>query len=297
MNSITMAEIDDPVRPEPAACAATLTLETAGGRYAYRRLGHPRRTPLVLLNRFRGTMDDWDPAFLDRVAAHRDVILFDNLGVARSGGTAPATLEGWAENVVAFVRGLGLAQADLLGFSFGGLVAQELTLRRPELVRRLLLVGSGAGHVDGANVNPEAIAVATKPVNTDEDFLFLFFRDTPTSQAAGRAYLARLRARDDAFEALVSALTWDAMLTAANGVSTAETSLLTRVGAIRHPVLVANGIEDIMIPTYQSYALAQAMPGARLSIYPDSGHAFLFQYPDAFGDEVVRFLADEEAPP
>ncbi|RWE57349.1 MAG: alpha/beta hydrolase [Mesorhizobium sp.] len=279
-----------------AACVETRTLDVGGVAYAYRTLGTPSGTPLVLLNRFRGTMDEWDPAFLNHVAASRCVVIFDNAGVARSGGEAPLRMTDWAKNAGAFIDGIGFKQVDLLGFSFGGLVAQELTLQRPDLVRRLVIAGSGAGYVEGANLNPKAIEVATKPANTDEDFLYLFFKDTQTSQAAGRAHLARLRERKDAFAKLVSEKTWKAMLSAGSDVGRPETSLLNRVGAIRQPVLVANGIEDIMIPTFQSYALAQAIPNARLVIYPDSGHGFLFQYPREFGDEVTRFLGEESQP-
>jgi pimeloyl-ACP methyl ester carboxylesterase len=267
-----------------------------GVPYAYRSLGRPSGTPLVLLNRFRGTMDEWDPAFLDHVAAGRHVIVFDAAGVARSGGEAPARLSGWARNAAAFIEALGFRQVDLLGFSFGGLVAQELTLQRPDLVRRLAIVGSGAGYVEGANLRAKALEVATKPVNDDGDFLYLFFKDTPTSQAAGRDHLARLRLRADALSERVGETAWKAMLSAGSDVGTPDTSLLRRVGAIRQPVLVANGNEDVMIPTYQSYALAQAIPNARLIVYPDSGHAFLFQYPREFGDELLRFLGAEARP-
>ncbi|QRM31415.1 alpha/beta fold hydrolase [Microvirga sp. VF16] len=279
-----------------ASCVGTQTVGISGIPYAYRSLGNPSGTPLILINRFRGTMDEWDPAFLDHVAAGRHVIIFDNAGVARSGGEAPARMADWATNAAKFIEALGYRQVDVLGFSFGGLVAQELTLQRPELVRRLIIVGSGAGYVEGANLRAKAIEVATKPVNTDEDFLYLFFKETPTSQAAGREHLARLRLRADAFSERVSEKAWKAMLSAGSDVGTPETSLLRRVGSIRQPVLVANGNEDVMIPTYQSYALAQAIPNARLIIYPDSGHAFLFQYPKEFGDEVMRFLGPEVQP-
>jgi pimeloyl-ACP methyl ester carboxylesterase len=279
-----------------ASCVGTQTVNVGGVPYAYRSLGKPSGTPLVLVNRFRGTMDEWDPAFLDHVAAGRHVIIFDNAGVARSGGEAPARMGDWARNAAGFIEALGYRQVDVLGFSFGGLVAQELTLQRPELVRKLIIVGSGAGYVEGANLRARAIEVATKPVNTDEDFLYLFFKDTPTSQAAGRSHLARLRLRPDAFSERVSEKTWKAMLSAGGDVGTPDTSLLRRVGAIRQPVLIANGNEDVMIPTYQSYALAQAIPNARLIVYPDSGHAFLFQYPREFGDEVLRFLGTEMRP-
>ncbi|WP_144186305.1 alpha/beta fold hydrolase [Elioraea rosea] len=243
-----------------------------------------------MVNRFRGSLDHWDPAFLDRIADKRHVVIFDNAGVARSSGEASLRLSGWADSAATFIRALGHDQVDLLGFSFGGLVSQELTLRHPALVRRLVIVGSGAGHVQGAPLQRKAIEIATKPFNSDADFLYLFFKDTPTSQAAGRAHLARLQQRADAFAAEVSEAAWKAMLSAGSDVGTPETSLLTRVGAITQPVLVANGNDDVMIPTFQSYALAQALPNARLVIYPDSGHAFMFQYPTTFGDEVVRFL-------
>jgi pimeloyl-ACP methyl ester carboxylesterase len=276
-----------------AACVETRFAAVGQVSYAYRSLGEPVGVPLVLLNRFRGTMDEWDPAFLDRIAQHRHVVIFDNVGVARTNGVASPRLQGWADGAADLVTALGYDSVDIMGFSFGGLVAQELTLRHPELVRRLVIVGSGAGYVEGANLRPSAIEIATRPVNTDEDFLALFFRDTPASQAAGRAHLSRLRQRSDAFAELVSADTWKAMLSAGGDVGTAETSLLTRSGAIRQPTLIANGVEDAMIPTYQSYALAQVIPNARLSIYPDSGHAFMFQYPEQFGDDVVRFLSEE----
>ncbi len=279
-----------------ASCVETQKISVNGISFAYRSLGNPTGTPLVLINRFRGTMDEWDPAFLDHVAAGRHVIIFDNAGVARSGGEAPARMADWAANAAKFIEALGYRQVDVLGFSFGGLVAQELTLQRPEIVRRLIIVGSGAGYVEGANLGAKAIEIATKPVNTDVDFLYLFFKETPTSQAAGREHLARLRLRADALSERVSEKAWKAMLSAGSDVGTPDTSLLRRVGSIRQPVLIANGNEDVMIPTYQSYALAQAIPNARLIIYPDSGHAFLFQYPREFGDEVLRFLGPEELP-
>jgi len=275
------------------SCAETRFVDAGGVRYAWRRVGQPsQKPPLIMLHRFRGTMDEWDPAFIDALARDREVILFDNVGVARTNGVASDRLVGWADGAATFIEALGYRQADVFGFSFGGLVAQELAYRRPELVRRLIIAGSGAGFVENANVRAEAIAVATRPVNTDEDFLYLFFRQTPSSQAAGRAHLDRLRAREDAFATLVSERTWRSMLSAGSDVGSAETSLLNRAPTLTKPVLVANGVEDVMIPTFQSYALAQALPNARLIIYPDSGHAFMFQHVEAFAAEVNRFLEE-----
>lgn len=276
------------------ACVETRFVEAGGVRYAYRVVGDAEGPPLVMMNRFRGTMDEWDPAFVDRLADARTVILFDNAGVARSSGAPSPHLVGWADSTAAFVTALGYEQVDVLGFSLGGLMAQELAHRHPGLVRRLIIAGSGAGYVEGHNVRPEAMVIATKPVNVDEDFLTLFFRHTPTSQAAGRAHLARLRQRADAYSVRVSEPAWKAMLSAASDVGTPETSLLKRAPDLDIPVLVANGVDDVMIPTYQSFALAQALPNATLIIYPDSGHAFMFQYPEVFADAVKAFL-DERA--
>jgi pimeloyl-ACP methyl ester carboxylesterase len=275
--------------------AATQYVDVAGQRIAYRRIGPATGVPLLLLNRFRGTMDHWDPRLIDRIAAQRPVLMFDQPGFARSTGQAPDSLPGFAASAAQVVRALGHSQVDVLGFSMGGTVALQFALDHPGLLRRLVVAGSGPGFVPHVPPGEEAGTppvwqAATKPVNDDADFLFLFFENTPSSQAAGRAYLARLAQRSDAFAQQVEAGAWQAQLKSAMAVGSESTSLLPRLGTIRHPVLVANGRHDIMVPTYASYAMAQAMPDARLVVYPDAGHGFLFQHADDFADEVLRFL-------
>jgi pimeloyl-ACP methyl ester carboxylesterase len=158
-----------------------------------------------------------------------------------------------------------------------------------------VVAGSGPGHVPGLPQDPDVSSpavwqVATKPVNDDEDFLFLFFEPTATSQQAGRDHLARLRQRPDAFARQVEAAAWQAQLASALALQDPASSLLPRLGAVRQPVLVANGRHDTMVATYASYAMAQALPDATLVLYPDAGHGFLFQYPERFGGDVLRFL-------
>lgn len=277
------------------ATAATTFVDIDGQRIAYRRIGAGTGVPLLLLNRFRGTMDHWDPLLIDRIAAQRPVLMFDQPGFARSTGQAPDALPAFAAVAAKLVRTLGHGQVDVLGFSMGGTVALQFVLDHPGLVRRLIVAGSGPGFVPHVPPGGEAGAgpvwqVATKPVNDDADFLFLFFENTPGSQTAGRDYLARLRQRADAFAQQVDAAAWQAQLKSALAVGSEATSLLPRLSTVRQPVLVANGRRDIMVPTYASYAMAQALPNARLLIYPDSGHGFLFQYPEDFADEVLRFL-------
>ncbi|MDQ8020800.1 MAG: alpha/beta hydrolase [Moraxellaceae bacterium] len=277
------------------ATAETRVIDVDGNAIAYRDIGSSRGTPLLLLNRFRGTMDNWDPKLIDKLATERRVVMFDQPGFARSQGTPQDSLPQFAASAVAVARRLGIEKFDLLGFSMGGTVALQVLLDHPQRVRRAVIAGSAPGHVPGevpSNVaaGAEVWTVAMKPVNVDEDFLFLFFEQTPTSQRAGREYLARLTQRKDAFAKLVDATAWQAQLKSASAVHTPQTSLLPRLKEIAHPVLVANGRHDIMAPTYASYAMAQALPQGWLKIYPDSGHGFLFQYPDEFGEDVLRFL-------
>lgn len=276
------------------ASAATQTIEIDGARIAYRAIGPRAGVPLLLLNRFRGTMDDWDPALIDPISVERPVLMFDQPGFSRSSGAAPETPAAFAAHAARLVRALGHAQVDVLGFSMGGTIALQFALDHPTLLRRLIVAGSGPGHVPDVPatlpVTEQVWPVATKPVNDDADFLFLFFENTPASQAAGRAYRERLRQRADAHAQPVDMLAWQAQLRSAMSLGSESSTLLPRLAAITQPVLVANGRRDIMVPTYASFAMAQVLPDARLLIYPDSGHGFLFQYPQDFADEVLRFL-------
>lgn len=277
------------------AAAQTHVIDVGGNSISYRDVGAKKGVPLLLINRFRGTMDNWDPKLIDRIATERRVIMFDQPGFARSTGTPPDNLRLFASTAVEVAKKLGVERFDVLGFSMGGTVALQLLLDSPASVRRAIIAGSTPGFVPGdvpANkaAGNEVWSVATKPVNSDEDFLFLFFEPTETSQKAGREYLARLTQRKDAFLKQVDAAAWQAQLKSASGVRDASTSLLSRLKEIQQPVLVANGHHDIMAPTYASFAMAQELPNARLKIYPDAGHGFLFQYPDEFGEDVLRFL-------
>lgn len=281
--------------PAGIASAPTQLVELGGNAIAYRDVGPRTGTPLLLVNRFRGTMDHWDPRLIDKIASERRVLMFDQPGFARSTGTPPDSLPLFAATAVELATRLGIDQFDVLGFSMGGTVALQLTLDHPKRVRRAIIAGSLPGHVPGdvpsnRPAGAEVWQVATKPVNSDEDFLFLFFEPSASSQRAGRDYLARLTARKDAFVKQVDARAWQAQLKAASSVRDAHSSLLSRLKEIAQPVFVANGRHDIMAPTYASFAMAQELPNAWLKIYPDSGHGFLFQYPDEFGEDVLRFL-------
>jgi len=269
----------------------TQFVEAGGVRFAYRRFGAAAGVPLVWLNRFRGTIDHWDPALLEVVARERPVIVFDNAGVGASSGSVAPDIAGAARDAAAFIDALRLEQVDLLGWSMGGTIAQRLALDRPGLVRRIVLAGTGPGGVPEAPRTPEKVwQVAAKAVNDDEDFLYLFFADTPTSRAAGLASLRRLDRRLATSRASVSPESWKVQAGAIAAWAAGKDSAYARLAEIRAPALVANGANDVMIHAYHSYAMSQRLPHAQLLLYPDAGHGFLFQYPDHFGRQVNEFL-------
>lgn len=277
--------------PETYETTPTRFVEANGIRSAYRRLGKESGTPLVCLQHFRGTLDNWDPAVVNGLATDRPVILFDNAGIARSGGQTPDTVAQMARHALAVIQALGLRQVDLLSFSLGGFVAQQVTLDRPDLIRRVILAGTGPQGGEGfAPFSPEVQAVAARDVPKPEDLLVLFFTPTETSQAAGRAFLGRLGARKEDREPPSTPQVRDAQLAAIQAWGTPHGERYARLREIKHPVLVVNGMHDAMIPTINAYILAQHLPNAQLILYPDAGHGSLFQYPALFVEHASLFL-------
>jgi pimeloyl-ACP methyl ester carboxylesterase len=271
--------------------APTRFVDANGVRYAYRRFGDGPALPLICLQHFRGGLDNWDPQVTDGLAEGRSVILFNNAGVASSGGDPADTIEGMALHVVAFVEALGLDRFDLLGFSTGGFVAQQLVHDRPDLVRRLILAGTGPQGGEGMLVySPPAYSHATREVPVQEDFLYLFFSPTETSQAASKAFYVRRHARaDQDSPTSLRAMAAQAKAISAWGAAP-EHGRYSRLKEVHHPVLVVNGRTDIMVPTINSYILQQHLPNAELILYPDAGHGAIFQYPDMFVRDARQFL-------
>ena len=272
--------------------ASTERVMAANGiEYAYRDLGKSE-VPLVLLQHFRGNLDNWDPALVDELAAERRVIAFDNVGVGGTTGTTPNTVEAMAHDAIAFLEALELRQVDLLGFSIGSFVAQEIALVRPDLLRRVVLASSapqGAAGMHGWA--PEVIGAVGAPETTPQGYISVFFAPTDTSreagqQAAGRIFGGRTSDRDEPTTWQTRQAQYDAVC--AWGIP--NHSLLERVAAIDLPVFVANGDSDPMILPRYSYLLAGLLPNARVTIYPDSAHGFLFQHHEEFAADVHVFL-------
>ena len=280
-------------QPASLADPADVThIGAASGGFGYRRFGVESGVPLILVTRFRGTIDHWDPALLEVLARERDLILVDYPGVNTSDGSTPATVRGLGDGIAEFISALGLERADLLGWSLGGYVVQDLTLNHPGLVRRLVVAASGPGAVPGTPAPPARLwEAARRPVNDDDDFLYMFFPDTPDGRQAGLASLRRLDARLAASGADTDPGSVAAQAAALTGWGKGEDTAWERLAELRLPVLVGAGAQDHMMHPFGAYSMAQRLPNAKIMIYTDSGHGFLFQHADDFGEEVLRFLS------
>lgn len=271
--------------------APTQYAEAGRTRFAYRRFGIPGRPPLVFFQHFMGTLDDHDPALSDAFASDREVILFNNTGVASSTGTVPDTIEAMARDAITFTDALGLTTIDIVAHSMGGLVAQEATLARPDLVRRLVLVGTGPRGGEGLGALPAWVAelFTRKYEQQEEMWLPILFAPTQTSQAAGRAYVERILTRADR-DTPVSDQSIAAQRAALAAYGAAKDPSYAHLKGLELPVLVVNGSDDIVIPTINSYILQQFLPSAELILYPDANHGSHFQYPQLFTRHTRIFL-------
>jgi len=276
-----------------ASNAPTLYVDVSGTRYAYRRFGNSTGgLPLLCLQHFTGTLDNWDPAIVDVLAEDREIILFENAGVGRSGGEVPTSIAQMAGHVLRFIDALSLDKIHILGFSLGGFLAQEIAIARPALIERLIISGSAPEGGAGAGMDrPELIAIYTDddmPMN--EKLKRLFFPVTPTGQAAADAFVDRLEKRGAERDLPASPQVAPAQLQAMIAWANWTGDIAKKLSRIPHPVLVTNGDNDIMIPTRNSFALAEGLPNATLIVYPNSGHGALFQYAPTYVAHVRDFL-------
>ena len=269
-----------------------LTSAANGIDYAYRDAGDGG-VPLVLLQHFRGNLDNWDPELIDALASGRRVITVDNAGVGGSTGTTPDTVEQMARDAIAFLAAMDLGQVDLLGFSIGSFVAQQIALTRPDAVRRLVLASSapqGAAGMHGWA--PDVIGAVGTPQTSPQEYLGVFFAPSPTSRQAGQEVLGRIYGRTQDRDMATTWATREAQYDAVCTWGIPDHALLQRVGCLEMPVFVANGDSDRMILPHYSHLLAGLIPQARVKIYPDSAHGFLFQHHAEFAADVAAFLGN-----
>lgn len=269
--------------------APTQFIEAKGIRFAYRHFGKTGGVPLIFNQHFRGTMDYWDPAVTDGLAKTREVILFNNAGVSSSSGEVPKSFQEMGANAIAFIRAFGLSKVDVLGFSIGGFVAQEIARQGADLVRRLILVGTGPRGVDlSTSKSAEIFAGTYDP--PEHLWLAVHFTPSRSSRAAGLAFLKRKLQRKDR-DPEVSADAAAAQREAIGKYAVRGDDVLDYLREIRQPTLIVQGSNDVIIPTINSYILQQNLPNAQLVLYPDANHGSFYQYPELFVAQANQFLS------
>jgi pimeloyl-ACP methyl ester carboxylesterase len=267
-------------------------VEANGIRFAYRRFGAGNGVPLVFFQHFVGNLDDHDPAISDGFAGDREVILFNNTGVASTSGVVPDTIEQMATDAGTFIDALGLKTVDLVGHSMGGLIAQQVAIQRPDLARRLVLVGTGPrGGVGIGETPPQTAALFGVKLPRQEDmWLPILFAPTETSQKLGREYIERIVTRKDRDDSPFGEQVFAGQGTAIHTYGATKDPAYAILKNITIPVLVVNGTDDTIIATINSYILQQFLPDAELIIYPNANHGSHFQYPDRFVTHTKLFL-------
>jgi pimeloyl-ACP methyl ester carboxylesterase len=276
--------------------APTQFIQTRDQKYAYRRFGGGTARPLLCLQHFTGTLDNWDPAVTDPLASEREVILFENAGLGRSSGAVPGTIAGMAKHALAFLDALDLSTCDVLGFSLGGMVAQQMVLERPAIFRRMILVGTAPrGGEDIMHLDKPSLAKHLADPNLHGYAVLqkIFFAPTDSSQAAGGAFIERLLQRTQDREPNSGPEVAKAQMAAFRDWEQFTGERFADLKDISQPALVMNGIHDEMIPVRNSYWLSAFLPNAVLMTFPDSGHGSLFQFHESFTRQVAAFLRSE----
>jgi pimeloyl-ACP methyl ester carboxylesterase len=269
--------------------APTRTVTAGGVTFAYRELGPRSGVPVVFLTHLAAVLDNWDPRVVDGIAAERRVVTFDNRGVGASTGSTPRTIQAMAKDAVTFIRALGFDHVDLHGFSMGGMIAQVIAQTDPDLVRKLILTGTGPAGGEGIkNVTRLSHLDTVRGLFTLQDpKQFLFFTRTAGGRRAGKEFLARLKERTQDRDKAISPISYSNQLKAIHRWGLERPQDLS---VIRQPVLVANGESDRMVPSQNSYDLARRVPDGELVIYPDAGHGGIFQFHREFVATAVEFL-------
>ncbi len=269
--------------------APTQTINAGDVRFAYRQLGPSTGVPVVFLTHLAAVLDNWDPRVVDGIAAKHRVITFDNRGVGASSGSTPTTIEEMARDAVTFIRALGVDQVDLFGFSMGGMIAQVIAHEEPQLVRKMIIAGTGPAGGEGIDkvTRISYLDTARGLLTRQDPKQFLFFTRTPNGRRAGKEFLARLEERTHDRDKAISVRSFRAQLKAIHRWGLMKPADLA---SLRQPVLVVNGENDKMVPTKNTIDLDRRLPHSQLVLYPDAGHGGVFQFHEDFVKRTLEFL-------
>jgi len=270
----------------------TTFIDVKGTKFAYRSFGQQHGVPIVFLQHFTGTLDNWDPALTNELAKTYPVILFDNKGVGSSEGETPVTVAQMADDAYDFINALALKKVYLLGFSLGGFIAQELAERYPELVSKVILAGTGPKGSEGVTkiVDVVTAGMSDGPAKVLRN---IFFTKTSNGIEAGEQFLERLQLRKENRDTPTASATVNAQATAIITYGYEKDPEYQQLRNIKQPVLVVNGTNDLIVPSVNSYTLSQHLINSKLILWSDSGHGALFQYSQDFVKEVNSFLTGE----
>lgn len=269
--------------------APTRTIDAGGVTYAYRELRPKGGIPVVFFVHLAATLDNWDPRIVDAVAAEHHVITFDNRGVGASSGNVPDSVEAMADDAYTFIKALDFDKIDIFSFSLGGFIAQDLVVKHPGLVRKLVLTGTGprGGKDIDKVVGTTYLDIVRATLTRSDAKEFLFFNRNATGKPAAKAFVNRLNERTTDRDKPISISAFQTQLKAIKKYGRSAPSDLSK---INQPTLIANGDNDRMVPSVLSEDLHGRINGSELIIYPDSGHGGVFQFHDEFGPVAVDFL-------
>ncbi len=269
--------------------APTRSVDVNGTKFVYRQLGAHTGVPVIFLNHLAAGLDRWDPRVVDGIAARHRVVAFDNRGIGASEGSTPKSVAAMARDAVAFIGALGFEKVDLLGFSLGGFISQVIALEQPQLIRKIILAGTGpAGGTGIDKVTSLTIRDMIKAALTfKHPEYYLFFTNTSNGRKAARAFLKRLKERTENRDKPISLVAFASQLKAIHAWGRQAPADLSR---IHHAVLVANGNRDKMVPSSNAVDLARRLPNAELVLYDDAGHGGIFQYHEEFVKRALEFL-------
>lgn len=275
-----------------AASVSTKFVEVNGVRFAYRELGPvdpADKTPILFLHRFRGTLDDWDPGFVDELAKTRHVILFSDAGIGSSTGTAATSVDEKARNAAQFARALGHSSIDVLGFSMGGFICQAIAIQEPKLVRRVIIIGSGpGGNAETAPPTDIVFGIALHPQYTFEDNRYLFFAEGRDKET--QAYLDRRASRVSGHEPPVGEDVIEKMVGLIGAFMQGQTGHYAQLKDLHQPVLIISGDRDPFFPIKNSWLLYRELSNVQLAVYPKAGHGPHQQHPTEVARHIEQFL-------